>query len=645
MTALAPNSIFAGQFRIVHLLSQGGFGSVYVAEQAPTGHQRALKVMHAELAQDPRTRERFIQEAQLSAHIESEHVAQVVAAGIDNATGVPWLAMELLHGRDLAALITSRGRIPVGEVFEILRQLGHALAAAHRKGIVHRDLKPENVFVADARRLDAAFTVKVLDFGIARWLREASSAASSAVLGSPLWMAPEQFDTSGQVSPATDVWALGLLAFMMLTGRVFWRSAASMSLPALVGEVTTAAPVRASQRAAELGAPNTLPPNFDDWFARCTHPDVTQRFRDAAEATAAAALAFDERPMHSAALPPTAFPLPGVPTSPQGSMPRTQAVDMSALPFAPMTPTAGSMAWNPGGASPTGVPGAFVPPTGGAGVSPGPFPPHAGSLGAPPGGPVWGLPPAQGGMSFAAPPPTPRKGGGGLAVALVLGLLVVGGGVAAAVVMTQRCGDGEHRSEGHCCREGTDWSRAQRSCVAPTPPAIPVPTAPINPVPIPVQPTPPTPTMPTVPTVPAMPPPADPNTPAPVDPNTPAPADPNTAAPADPTAQTGLHACVGEWRGTLNQGTRNPGQISLNLRGIEGACGQWTEYWSATGARCVYALRLCEGDEGGGIVAKGFSTSNNCVRQVTVRMQCTPTAMSFRETYNRSTDSGTLTHP
>ena len=101
----------------------------------------------------------------------------------------------------------------------------------------------------------------------------------------------------------------------------------------------------------------------------------------------------------------------------------------------------------------------------------------------------------------------------------------------------------------------------------------------------------------------------------------------------------------GAWRGTLNQGTRNPGQVSLNVRGIEGACGQWTEYWSATGARCVYALRQCEGDDRGGIVAKGFSSSNNCVRQVTVRMQCTPTAMSFRETYNRTTDSGTLTHP
>lgn len=619
MTALAPQSIFAGQFRIVHLLSQGGFGSVYVAEQAPTGHQRALKVMHAELAQDPRARERFIQEAQISAHIESEHVAQVVAAGIDSTTGIPWLAMELLHGKDLAGLLASRGKLPPAEVLEIIKQLCHALAAAHRLGIVHRDLKPENVFVADSRRTDAAFTVKVLDFGIARWLRENSSAASSAVLGSPLWMAPEQFDTVSNVSPATDVWAVGHLAFMMLTGRSFWRAAASMSLPALIAEVTSTVPVSASQRAAEHGAQGALPPNFDAWFARCTHRDVSQRFQNAAELAAAAVNALAERTISATvAVQAVPMPLPNIPTTPQGSMPRTQALDLSAMPFAPATPPAGSLAWNPAGPAPHATPAPFM-----AAGAPFPQPPQQ---------PVWGMPPSHGGVNRGALPPRPGRSGALVGVGIVVALLAVGGAAVAAITYSQRCDDGEHRSEGHCCREGTDWNGPQRACVASTTAApstaVPVPV-PVQPVP--VQPTP----MPTAPTV------AQPTQPQPVMPQPTQPPEPQPVMP-QPEPAPESHACVGSWAGGLNLGSRNPGQMSLNVRGVDGSCGVWTESWAATGARCVYSLRRCEAEGDGSVVAKGFSASSGCVRSVNVTMRCTGATMRFRESTSSSTDTGTL---
>jgi serine/threonine protein kinase len=170
--SLNPGSLFAGQFRVIQPIAAGGMGTVYLVEQLGTGQQRALKIMNGDLVDDPRSRERFTREAQLAAMIESEHVAQVLAAGIDPEHNTPWMLLELLRGEDLSKLLERRGRLPLGEVRELLKQLGHALAAAHRQGIVHRDLKPENIYVAESRRSDAAFTVKVLDFGIAKWLQE-----------------------------------------------------------------------------------------------------------------------------------------------------------------------------------------------------------------------------------------------------------------------------------------------------------------------------------------------------------------------------------------------------------------------------------------------------------------------------------------
>src|SRR6202000_247691 len=105
-------------------------------------------------------------------------------------------------------------------------QIGHALAAAHRAGVVHRDLKPENIFVATTHQRDRNLVVKVLDFGIAKIVAEARAAQNdTAAVGTPRWMAPEQADATARVSPSTDVWAYGLLAFWLLTGESYWKAA------------------------------------------------------------------------------------------------------------------------------------------------------------------------------------------------------------------------------------------------------------------------------------------------------------------------------------------------------------------------------------------------------------------------------------
>jgi len=283
---LTSGSVFAGDYRVLRPLGKGGMGEVYVAEQLSTGKQRALKLLHAELAQIPSIRTRFAQEARVAALIESEHVVEVLAAGVDASSGRPWLVMELLEGSDLARLVAARGPLDVRTVHELMLQICHALSAAHRAGIVHRDLKPENLFVARSRQQNVPFKVKVLDFGIAKLLAEARPGHTTCAMGTPLWMAPEQADGARPVGPQADVWALGLIVFWMLTGRSYWREATSpaASIVALMQEVLVQPIVAASTRASELGAGDRIPPGIDVWFASCVARDPALRFPDAGHA-------------------------------------------------------------------------------------------------------------------------------------------------------------------------------------------------------------------------------------------------------------------------------------------------------------------------------------------------------------------------
>ncbi len=162
---LSSGIVFATDYRVVRPLQAGGMGAVYVVEQLSTGSQRALKVMLPELVDSEEQRRRFEQEARVGSQIKSDHVVQVLAAGVDDATGMPWLVMELLEGEDLACYAKRNGPLPAADVVEMLTQACHALAAAHRAGIVHRDLKPENLFISEPMRDGVPFTLKVLDYG------------------------------------------------------------------------------------------------------------------------------------------------------------------------------------------------------------------------------------------------------------------------------------------------------------------------------------------------------------------------------------------------------------------------------------------------------------------------------------------------
>ena len=281
---LSVGAIFGGDYRIVKPLSAGGMGAVYVVEQLSTAKLRALKLMHPQLVANADLRRRFEQEAKIGARIESEHVVEVQAAGIDAASGIPYLVMELLEGEDLAATIQRRGRLTTDEVGAIFEQLCHAMGAAHAAGIVHRDLKPENVFLAPSKRAGAPFTVKVLDFGIAKLVAE-GHAKSTAAMGSPMWLAPEQTERQ-PVGPPTDVWALGLIAFYLLSGFPFWRVAdePNPTVTQVLREIIFEPIPLASARAAQRGV--ALPAGFDGWFSRCVARDVRARFPHAGAALA-----------------------------------------------------------------------------------------------------------------------------------------------------------------------------------------------------------------------------------------------------------------------------------------------------------------------------------------------------------------------
>ncbi len=386
MLQLAPGVVFARDYRIVKPLAEGGMGAVYVAEQLSTGKPRALKLMHAQLVADAKSRARFEQEARIGATLDSDHIVEVVGAGIDDDSGTPWLAMELLKGEDLGAVIERRGSMSPAEVAAVYEQLGHALGAAHAARIVHRDLKPENVFLAVARRRDVPFTVKLLDFGIAKVVQECRVSSTQA-MGSPLWMAPEQTE-SGGVSPATDVWALGLMAFHLLTGEYYWRSARLQdggAMMQLLREILVEPLPSVSVRAQESGVFARLPQGFEGWFHRCVVRDPAERFAEANAATqglvsllraqAAAHPSWDPSLAHPSTLP---GPLPatglgpapgfGPATAPGPQHAPTQPAPHHApvtpvgpmLPYVPITPPT-AISW-PGPAAPSGPQYPFLAP-------------------------------------------------------------------------------------------------------------------------------------------------------------------------------------------------------------------------------------------------------------------------------------------
>jgi serine/threonine protein kinase len=235
--------------------------------------------------QNDEMRARFRQEARVTARIASEYIVDVLDAGIDEATKMPFLVMELLEGEELEQRLKRLGPLAPHDVVTYLHQASLALDKTHRASIVHRDLKPGNLFLTE--REDGSPRIKVLDFGIAKLVAEGATGPVTQVLGTPLFMAPEQFQVGLRITPAVDVFALGMIAFTLLTGKPYWFDEASIagSPHAVYVAIMQGPKEPACARATRRGV--HLPPAFDAWFARVTALDPNARFSTASAAVIA----------------------------------------------------------------------------------------------------------------------------------------------------------------------------------------------------------------------------------------------------------------------------------------------------------------------------------------------------------------------
>lgn len=277
---IADGSIFADRYQVVRCIARGGMGAIYEVIHLETQRRRALKVILPHVLQSSDLRERFRQEARIAASVDSEHIVDVFDAGVDEARQMPFLVMELLKGEDLAVRLERLGKFAPEDVVVYLRQTAMALDKTHAANIVHRDLKPENLYLT--QRDDGQPRIKVLDFGVAKVLADgATRSHATRSIGTPLYMPPEQFTAGARVSPATDIYALGMIAYTLLVGSAYFTEEAEQAgnmfaFAAAIGAGPKELPTVRAQRHGV-----TLPPAFDTWFTAVTNSDPKQRPRPA----------------------------------------------------------------------------------------------------------------------------------------------------------------------------------------------------------------------------------------------------------------------------------------------------------------------------------------------------------------------------
>ena len=267
--------ILAGKYRVERVLGQGGMGVVVAATHLQLGQLFALKFLLPHMCEHGEAVARFAREARAAVQIQSEHVARVTDVG-SLESGAPYMVMEYLQGSDLSEVLHARGPLPIAEAVGFMLQACEAIAEAHALGIVHRDLKPANMFLT--RRRDGSPLVKVLDFGISKALQETlvspSVTSTAAIMGSPLYMSPEQVRSSKSVDARSDVWALGVILQELLTGAPSYEAETASALMAMIA-ADPPTPLR--QRRPDA------PQQLEAVILRCLEKDRERRVPNVAE--------------------------------------------------------------------------------------------------------------------------------------------------------------------------------------------------------------------------------------------------------------------------------------------------------------------------------------------------------------------------
>ena len=265
--------VLAGKYQVEGILGAGGMGVVVSARHLQLDERVALKFLRPDAVADEEAMTRLAREAKAAVKIKSEHVARVIDVGTLE-TGAPYIVMEFLEGCDLAAWLRQKGPLPIDQAVEFVLQACEAIAEAHSLGIIHRDLKPANLFVT--RRNDGVVSIKVLDFGISKYVNAGDMAGTqtSAIMGSPYYMSPEQMRSSRDVDPTSDIWALGIILYELLAGKTPFMAE---TFPEVCVRVATEPP--ASLRPVRPD----VPPGLEATITKCLKKDRRSRFRDVAD--------------------------------------------------------------------------------------------------------------------------------------------------------------------------------------------------------------------------------------------------------------------------------------------------------------------------------------------------------------------------
>jgi serine/threonine protein kinase len=277
VAGIREGEVLAGKYRVEQVLGAGAMGVVVAAHHLQLDAKVAIKFLMASMLENEEAVARFTREARAAARIANEHIARVLDFGTLDS-GAPFIVMEFLDGVDLSALLRARGPLPVEQAVEFVLQACEALAEAHGLGIIHRDLKPANLFCV--RRSDALPFLKVLDFGISKTTSLGASAhamtmtGTTALMGSPLYMSPEQMESSRAVDARSDIWALGVVLHEVLTGE---SPFVGNSLPEVCMKIATRPPP--ALRRFRPDAPAQL----EVTILKCLEKDRTRRYANVAE--------------------------------------------------------------------------------------------------------------------------------------------------------------------------------------------------------------------------------------------------------------------------------------------------------------------------------------------------------------------------
>jgi eukaryotic-like serine/threonine-protein kinase len=280
---VSAGEVVSGKYRIDRVIGSGSMGFVVAGWHLELDQPVAIKLLNPDLFEREEAAQRFRREVRAAARVKSEHVARVLDVGA-LASGVPFMVMELLQGNNLEEELIERGVLPVEEAVSYLLETVEALAEAHAAGIIHRDLKPANLFVA--RRADRSRLVKVLDFGISKSLLDShtkgdmSLTGAGVVIGSPLYMSPEQMRSTKDADYRSDIWSLGAILYQLVTGSPPYPGD---TLPEICAQVYAGPPPAPSTLA------KSLPPELDRVILRALARDPAERYQTVAEFGAALA--------------------------------------------------------------------------------------------------------------------------------------------------------------------------------------------------------------------------------------------------------------------------------------------------------------------------------------------------------------------